>query len=62
MRALLLESRLRGLGGHYECAADFQLYAIRDGKLVSGQIVAAYVFGWRRFLLLRFEDKASPFL
>lgn len=33
----LLESRLRELGGHYECAADFKPFAIADGRLVTGQ-------------------------
>ncbi|MBT2134518.1 type 1 glutamine amidotransferase domain-containing protein [Croceibacterium sp. LX-88] len=33
----LLETRLRELGGLYECAADFQPFAIADGRLVTGQ-------------------------
>lgn len=33
----LLETRLRELGGRYESAADFQPFAIADGRLVTGQ-------------------------
>jgi putative intracellular protease/amidase len=33
----LLESRLRELGGRYECTADFKPFAIADGRLVTGQ-------------------------
>lgn len=33
----LLESRLRELGGHYESVPDFQLFAIADGRLITGQ-------------------------
>lgn len=33
----LLESRLRELGGRYESIADFQPFAITDGRLVTGQ-------------------------
>lgn len=33
----LLESRLRELGGRYENVADFQPFAIADGRLVTGQ-------------------------
>lgn len=33
----LLESRLRELGGKYESVADFQPFAIADGRLVTGQ-------------------------
>ncbi len=33
----LLESRLRELGGHFEGAANFQPFAVRDGNLVTGQ-------------------------
>lgn len=33
----LLETRLRELGGHYESVADFQPFAIADGRLVTGQ-------------------------
>lgn len=33
----LLEPRLRELGGHYECGADFAPFAIADGRLVTGQ-------------------------
>ena len=32
-----LESRLRELGGQFEGAADWQPFAVRDGKLVTGQ-------------------------
>jgi putative intracellular protease/amidase len=32
-----LESRLRELGARYESGPDFQSYAIRDGRLVTGQ-------------------------
>lgn len=33
----LLETRLRALGGQYESVADFQPFAIADGRLVTGQ-------------------------
>lgn len=33
----LLETRLRELGGRYESIADFQPFAIADGRLVTGQ-------------------------
>jgi len=33
----LLETRLRELGGRYECASDFQPFAVADGRLVTGQ-------------------------
>lgn len=33
----LLETRLRELGGRYESVADFQPFAIADGRLVTGQ-------------------------
>lgn len=33
----LLENRLRELGGRYENVADFQPFAIADGRLVTGQ-------------------------
>ncbi|WP_435656688.1 type 1 glutamine amidotransferase domain-containing protein [Brucella pituitosa] len=33
----LLETRLRELGGRYENVADFQPFAIADGRLVTGQ-------------------------
>ncbi|MEN5083096.1 type 1 glutamine amidotransferase domain-containing protein [Bosea sp. TWI1241] len=33
----LLETRLRALGGRYESTADFQPFAIADGRLVTGQ-------------------------
>jgi len=33
----LLESRLRGLGAIYQRGPDFQPYAVRDGRLVTGQ-------------------------
>lgn len=33
----LLETRLRDLGGRYENIADFQPFAIADGRLVTGQ-------------------------
>ncbi len=33
----LLETRLRKLGGRYESVADFQPFAIADGRLVTGQ-------------------------
>ncbi|GLK82304.1 type 1 glutamine amidotransferase domain-containing protein [Ancylobacter defluvii] len=33
----LLETRLRALGGRYESIADFQSFAIADGRLVTGQ-------------------------
>ena len=32
-----LESRIRALGGIYECAANWQPFAVRDGKLITGQ-------------------------
>lgn len=33
----LLEDRIRALGAHYESGPDFQPFALRDGKLVTGQ-------------------------
>lgn len=33
----LLETRLRELGGRFECAPNFQPHAVRDGRLVTGQ-------------------------
>lgn len=33
----LLEARLRDLGARYERAADFQPFAVADGRLVTGQ-------------------------
>ena len=33
----LLESRLRDLGGLYECSDNFTSHAVRDGRLVTGQ-------------------------
>ncbi|VFR17558.1 ThiJ/PfpI family protein [plant metagenome] len=33
----LLENRLRELGGRYENVADFQPFAVADGRLVTGQ-------------------------
>ncbi|WP_050469197.1 type 1 glutamine amidotransferase domain-containing protein [Herbaspirillum chlorophenolicum] len=33
----LLETRLRDLGARYESGADFAPFAVRDGKLVTGQ-------------------------
>lgn len=33
----LLEARLRDLGGRYDSVADFQPFAIADGRLVTGQ-------------------------
>ena len=33
----LLETRLRELGAHYESGAKFHPFALRDGKLVTGQ-------------------------
>ncbi|MBB2168146.1 type 1 glutamine amidotransferase domain-containing protein [Gluconacetobacter aggeris] len=33
----LLETRLRELGGRYESVADFQPFAVTDGRLVTGQ-------------------------
>jgi putative intracellular protease/amidase len=33
----LLESHIRGLGAHYEKGPAFQPFALRDGKLVTGQ-------------------------
>lgn len=44
-----LESRVRELGGHFEKAGNFQPFAVRDGKLITGQnpassaLVAKYV-------------------
>lgn len=32
-----LETRLRELGARYESGPDFQAYAVRDGRLVTGQ-------------------------
>jgi putative intracellular protease/amidase len=33
----LLETRLRELGGVYECSDNFTSHAVRDGRLVTGQ-------------------------
>jgi putative intracellular protease/amidase len=33
----LLETRLRQLGGHFEGAANWQPFAVRDGQLITGQ-------------------------
>jgi putative intracellular protease/amidase len=33
----LLESRIRSLGAHFECAAEFHPFALADGLLVTGQ-------------------------
>mmetsp|Transcript_27386 Transcript_27386/g.74071 ORF Transcript_27386/g.74071 Transcript_27386/m.74071 type:complete len:227 (+) Transcript_27386:1452-2132(+) len=33
----LLESKLKELGGQFECAPDWHPFAVRDGNLVSGQ-------------------------
>ncbi|KAF1067274.1 MAG: Protein/nucleic acid deglycase 1 [Pseudomonas citronellolis] len=33
----LLESRIRALGAHYQSGPDFAAYAVRDGRLVTGQ-------------------------
>ncbi len=33
----LLETRMRGLGADYQSGPDFQPFAVRDGKLVTGQ-------------------------
>ncbi|HBO6052671.1 type 1 glutamine amidotransferase domain-containing protein [Pseudomonas aeruginosa] len=33
----LLETRIRGLGANYQSGPDFQPFAVRDGKLVTGQ-------------------------
>jgi putative intracellular protease/amidase len=33
----LLESRLRELGAHYQKGPDFGPYAVRDGRLITGQ-------------------------
>ncbi|SEF63808.1 MULTISPECIES: type 1 glutamine amidotransferase domain-containing protein [Marinobacterium] len=33
----LLETRIRELGANYESGPDFQTFAVRDGKLVTGQ-------------------------
>jgi putative intracellular protease/amidase len=44
-----LESRVRELGGHFEKTGNFQAFAVRDGKLITGQnpassaLVAKYV-------------------
>lgn len=37
MMPFLLETRIRDLGAKYESGPDFQTFAIRDGKLVTGQ-------------------------
>lgn len=37
MVPFLLETRIRDLGAKYESGPDFQTFAIRDGKLVTGQ-------------------------
>lgn len=33
----LLETRIRDLGAHYERGPNFQPFAVRDGKLITGQ-------------------------
>jgi len=33
----MLESKLKELGGAYECAANWSVHAVRDGNLVTGQ-------------------------
>lgn len=33
----LLETRLRALGGLFECSGNFESHAVRDGRLVTGQ-------------------------
>jgi putative intracellular protease/amidase len=33
----LLESRIRSLGAHFECAAEFHPFALADELLVTGQ-------------------------
>ena len=33
----LLETRLRELGGHFECSDNFTAHAVRDGRLITGQ-------------------------
>lgn len=33
----LLETRLKELGGKFECVEDFKEFAIRDGNLITGQ-------------------------
>ncbi|GAX85663.1 hypothetical protein CEUSTIGMA_g13078.t1 [Chlamydomonas eustigma] len=33
----MLETKLKELGGVYECAANWQVHAVRDGNLVTGQ-------------------------
>jgi len=52
----LLERRLRDLGGHYECAANFQPFAVRDGNLVTGQNPASSALT-ARFTLDVLADK-----
>lgn len=39
----LLETRIRELGAKYESGPDFQTFAVRDGKLVTGQNPASSV-------------------
>ena len=34
---LLLETRIRELGAKYESGPEFQPFAVRDGRLVTGQ-------------------------
>lgn len=46
----LLETRLRDLGGLYESAADFQPFAIADGRLVTGQNPASSALTAKRVL------------
>lgn len=46
----LLETRLRKLGGFYESAADFQPFAIADGRLVTGQNPASSALTAKRVL------------
>ncbi|GGE20412.1 dimethylallyltransferase [Aureimonas endophytica] len=46
----LLESRLRELGGRYESGADFQPFAVVDGRLVTGQNPASSALTAQRVL------------
>jgi putative intracellular protease/amidase len=48
----LVEDELKKLGGHYEKAADWQSFAITDGRLVTGQNPASSTAGAKNLLAL----------
>ena len=53
----LVEDELKRLGGHYEKAADWQSFAIVDGRLITGQNPASSTAAAQELLrLLRASD------